>query len=118
MGFSREGVQKSASQLWQDYLFLTREMVKFLEENEIDMFFSLMEQRDVVQGNLDQQSDRSFITSPEGKTLVTDITQLNGQITYKLHYNRNIAKKQEEVNTAYDGGVSAYAPGRRMDWKR
>ena len=118
MELATEGGQKVVSQLWQDYLFLTREMVKFLEENEIEMFFSLMEQREVIQESLDQQNDRSFITSPEGKRFVVTVTKLNQTIMYKLRYNRNIAQRQETINTAYDGGANPYAAGRRMDWKR
>lgn len=118
MELATEGVQKVVSQLWQDYLVLTREMAKFIEENEFEMFFALMEQREGIQASLDQHNDRSFITSPEGRSLVTTITQLNQTITYKLHYHRNIAKRQEEVSSAYDGGASPYSAGRRMDWKR
>ena len=34
---------KTAEALWQDYQFLTKEMLKFLAQPDMDLFYELME---------------------------------------------------------------------------
>ncbi len=52
--------QRTAAELWQDYLFLSREMLKFLERKEHELFLELMSQRETVQQMLDGLAKDDF----------------------------------------------------------
>ena len=88
---------------WQDYLFLTQEMKKFLVKRELDIFFSLLEQRQTLQTELEEFSDNKFYTMPEGKALLVQIQQENQKMMTQFHAVFNGMKKQESVSRAYEG---------------
>jgi hypothetical protein len=88
---------------WQDYLFLTQEMKKFLVKRELDMFFSLLEQRQTMQTELEKYPDKGYYTLPEGKCLLLQIQQENQKMMTQFHTVFNGMKKQESVSQAYEG---------------
>ena len=93
---------------WQDYLFLTQEMKKFLVKRELDMFFSLLEQRQALQVELEQFADKGYYALPEGKVLLVQIQQENQKMMTQFHSTFNNMKKQDSVSRAYEG-ISNFA---------
>lgn len=89
--------------MWQDYLFLTQEMKKFLVKRELDMFFSLLEQRQTLQTELEKYPDKGYYTLPEGKGILLQIQQENQKMMTQFHMVFNGMKKQESVSQAYEG---------------
>ena len=87
---------------WQDYLFLTQEMRKFLAKRDLEMFFSLLEQRGNLQIALEELTDEVYYHSPEGKSLLLQVQQEDQKLMLQFQRIFNNMKKQEDVSKAYD----------------
>jgi len=109
-------VAKTAESLWQDYQFLTKEMKKFLIEQDMDLFNDLMNQRERLQAIIDQTDDDVFKVSREGKTLLSKIRKINQDITDNMHLLLSRNKRQHEVSEAY--GAASTTAVSQMNWNR
>lgn len=109
-------VTQSEKQLWETYLFLTREMHKFIEREEYELFEELMRQREVLQERIDDCIG-SFKATEQGQNIIETVRELNVAITQKVQLYLNRFKHQEKVSQAYDGygGYGNGAVGRRFD---
>lgn len=101
--------------LWVDYLFLTREMAKFLDRRDFDMFDEIMKQRENVQTNIDAAADNEFAGSQEGRQLLLQVKQQEELIKVKLSLLLNSAKQEQTVSQAYDPYTASANIGYRMD---
>lgn len=101
--------------LWNDYSFLTREMARFLENQEYDLFFELMRQRELIQESIDNCVEDGFKSTEEGQRIIEDIHDKNQVIIRRLQININNMKHKQAVNIAYDGSVLARPVGIRLD---
>ena len=93
---------------WKDYLFLTLEMNKFLTSREVDMFLSLVDQRENLQNEIDSLTDQTFYASAVGKALLLQIEEVNQDMMSVFHLVFNSMKKRENVSQAY-GTMSNFA---------
>ena len=109
-------VEKSASVLWQDYLFLTQEMNKFLDKQDSDMFLELLTQRERLQSMIENKYSQDFINSKQGQEICTEIAETNHIISNKVQYILNTEQKNQNLSRAYDG-LNNSTVGIRMDWK-
>lgn len=98
-----------AKKLWNEYLFLTREMVKFLDKQDFDLFYEIMRQREQLQEAIAGTND-DYKHTPEGREVLVTIRNLNQRITQKLQLSLNQAKYRKTVSSVYDGG--GYGGGR------
>jgi len=108
-------VERSAESLWQDYLFLTREMLKFISRREMEMFYSLLTQRDELQRLLEETPDNGFCKSPAGQELLKQTVMLNRAVSERLQLAYNQACRQQEINQTYEG--TAMQELRRIDFQ-
>lgn len=106
---------RSPEGLWQDYLFLTKEMGKFLAAEDIDMFLDLLGQREKLQGTLEKTDTGEFKKSPAGRKTFADIAAANAAVMRELTRLRNQAQKQQQLDGAYD--LISRSLGDRMDFK-
>jgi len=104
----------SSGQMWEDYLFLTREMGKFLLKGDLDMFSTLLGQRDKLQSLLNSSDTGGYRTSSAGQTLLRVIERENAVIARELRRRQNGAKKREQLSSAYDI-LGPKLVGKRMD---
>lgn len=88
---------------WRDYLFLTNEMKKFLSKPDLKLFFALVEQREVLQLELEKISHKEYNASPEGKKLSLEIQKANEEMMGQFHMVFNAMKKQRTVSRSYEG---------------
>jgi len=88
--------------LWNDYLFLTREMEKFLTRKTLALFYELMRQRGQLQTMIDKRGDDSFLASDDAKTMFDQIRPKNELMAKQLRLLINSRKKHQEVSRAYD----------------
>ncbi len=109
-------LDRIAQALWQDYLFLTKEMLKFLTKQDMDLFYDLMNQRERLQTIIHQNGDDGFKVSPEGQSYLAEIQQDSQNIIHNLQLRRSNSKRQHQVSEAYSG--LSTAPVSRMSWKR
>ena len=100
--------------LWQDYAFLTHELSKFVDKQDMDMFFSLMDQRETMQKMIDAQADMEFAASAGGRILIQEICREEQALAQKLLVLRNQAQHQQRINKAYES-FSAIPAGSLMD---
>jgi len=92
---------------WQDYLFLTEEMKKFLQKNDLDMFLSLLDQREAIQKEIQTiQEDHFFYSSDEGRTLLCNIQQVNRAMMMAFQVVFNGLRNRENISQAYEGMAS------------
>lgn len=102
-------------QLWQDYLFLTREMAKFLNRQDFELFEELLSQRENLQAKLDETPDDGFKTSAEGRKILQEINFNNKLLTRRLEILRNGANQQQNITRAYEAFSASPYIGSRTD---
>lgn len=108
--------QRTAAELWQDYLFLSHEMLKFLERKEHELFLELMSQRENVQQMLDELANDDFKHTERGQVLFLELRGLNLSITQKVQLFLNHAKQKHSASKAYDSyGDAGGDAGSRLD---
>lgn len=96
--------KRSMQKMWQDYLFLSKELHKFTSADDIEMFQSLLDQREVLFSSIKNTTDEDgYIKSDEGQKLIKEIFNLDGQLQEKVTLERNMLKQNMKVSTAYDG---------------
>lgn len=93
-------------QKWRDYLFLTDEMDKFLKQHDLDMFFSLLDQRGVLQQQIEKIPEQTFYAADGGKTLLQQIKLRNNEILRNFHMVFNAMKQRENVAQQYEGKIN------------
>lgn len=107
---------KTAQALWQDYRFLTKEMLKFLAKQDMDLFYDLLNQREQLQTIIDRTPDHDFKVSPEGRSLRNEI-QLDSQtIIRDLQLRLGSSKRHHQVSEAY--GAASTTAVSQMKWNR
>ena len=110
-------IEKSIVALWQDYLFLTREINKFLDGQDSDMILELLAQRERLQSMIGENAhSQEFINSKQGQELCTEIIEINRLMTNKVQYFLNMEQNNQNLARAYDG-LRNSTVGIRMDWK-
>jgi len=107
---------KTAKDLWQDYRFLTKEMVKFLAKQDMKLFYDLMSQRERLQVIIDQTADDGFKVSTVGRSLLIEIKEDSRAIIQNMQLRLNSSKRQQQVSDAYSGYGTE--PVSRMSWNR
>lgn len=106
---------KTSQELWQDYQFLTSEMIKFLDKPDMNLFYELMNQRERLQNMIDESEDKGYKASSEGKALLSQIQRDNQYITEHLQLQINQGKHIHQVAEVYNGiGTDQTS---RMTWK-
>jgi len=109
--------EKTAQALWQDYSFLTKEMLKFLDKQVMELFYELMDQRERLQTLIDTSEDKGFKLSPMGKNLLMEANQDNQVILHNLQVRHNRAKRHHQVSETYNS-TSTTELFNRMDLRR
>lgn len=109
-------VGKTAQALWQDYRFLTKEMMKFLTKQDMELFYNLLNQREQLQPLIEQAPDHGFIDSPEGRSLIREIQQESQAIIQTMQVRMGSTKQQHQVSQAY--GAASTTAVSQMNWKR
>lgn len=91
---------------WQDYLFLTVEMKKFLGLNDLNMFFTLLDQRECVQLELEKIIDKEYQQRPEMIKLLSEVEKANQELMNQFNFVFNTMKNRKNISQAYDGTSS------------
>lgn len=108
--------ERTAEALWQDYLFLTKEMLKFLDREDMELFHELMDQRERMQSIIDETPDNGFRVSSQGRSLLAEIAKENQVLMNSFQTAHQRVKKHHQVAEAY-GGVSQ-SPVSQRTWNR
>jgi hypothetical protein len=114
--------QKTESELWQDYLFLTKEMAKCLVRDDFPLFEELLLQREKLQPMLEacriSREDGSGFTSEQDRTeLLALVRTANTEVESRLNLYYLERKNQSVAAMAYEG-LDDPLVGMRMDKQR
>lgn len=109
-------IEKTISELWQNYLFLTTEMEKFLDKQDLDLFLELVSQRERLQIMIEKKQSQSCQEPLPKESLLAEIKQANQLVLNKLKYMMNMEDKHHSISRAYDRYANNSVGG-HMDWK-
>ncbi len=99
---SPEEVTAEARKLWQTYLSLTHELLKFIDKKDIDMFLSLVPQRTQLIEKIEALPSHEYRQMDEFKAIAEEIKPLDKEIMYKARAWLNKSKRQNSVVRSYD----------------
>ena len=97
-----EKVLAEAWDLWQRYLMLTKELLKFIDQQDIDTFLAIVPQRGDLIEKMKALPENAFRETSECKALIEEIKSLDMQITYKARSWLNKSRRQNSAVRAYD----------------
>ncbi len=97
-----ERVLSEARGLWQRYLMLTKELLKFIDRQDIDTFLAIVPQRGELIERMKALPENDFRGTAECKALIEEIKPLDMQIIYKARSWLNKSRRQNNAVRAYD----------------
>ncbi len=106
-------ILEQARTLWNKYLVLTNELLKFISKNDVDTFFELIEQRGKLIEMMKKLPKNHFRETDECKAMIEQIKMLDMQTMYKARAWLNKSRRQNSTVRAYDLTGTAGAFGGR-----
>ncbi len=100
-----EDAVRQARMLWQQYLALTRELLKFIDKQDIDTFLGIVPQRSVLIDRMKALPSDDFRHSEEGRKIIEEIKPMDQQIMYKARAWLNRSRRQNSAVRSY--GISS-----------
>ncbi len=95
-------VLAQARNLWSKYFDLTKELLKFIDRKDIDMFLELVDQRGQLIDKMKALPENNYRDSDECQNLIEQIKPLDMQIGYKARAWLNKSRRQNSAVRAYD----------------
>lgn len=108
---TEEEIIEKARVLWQKYLNLTKELLKFINKQDIETFLSLVPQRDQLIELLETLPSKEYLKLDEFKAIGTEIIPMDREIMYKARAWLNKSRRQNSAVKAYDLSNSALGQG-------
>jgi len=97
-----DDVLKQAKSLFGKYLMLSKELLKFIDKQDVDTFLDLVEQRGKIIDMLKALPANEYRRSAEGQAVIQEIRPLDMQIVYKAKVWLNRSRRKATVTKAYD----------------
>ena len=97
-----ERVLSEARDLWQRYLMLTKELLKFIDRQDIDTFLAIVPQRGELIERMKALPKNDFRETAECKAMIEEIKPMDMQIIYKARSWLNKSRRQNNAVRAYD----------------
>ena len=92
----------AAQALWEKYRVLTHELMKFIDEEEIETFIDLVDQREHIVEMLRELPSDPYRTGTEWAAIDAEIRPLEMQIQYKARAWLNRSRRQNAAVHSYD----------------
>lgn len=103
---NEDEVIKAAKSLWLQYLSMTQELLKFINAQDIEMFTTIVNQREQLIGKIDELSSHDYRKLDEFKAIADKIKPLDREIMYKARSWLNKSRRQNNMVRSYDLGIS------------
>ena len=103
---SADEATAEARNLWQAYLALTKELLKFINRQDIDTFLELVPQRTGLMEKLEALPSKEYRKLDEFKKIAEEIKPLDKEIMYKARAWLNKSRRQNSMVRSYDLGTS------------
>ena len=98
----------SEQQLWEKYLMVTKEMLKFISQQDVENFLKLVEQRERLMNMLKDMEPHVFGKTEAGAAIREQIKPMDQEILYKARTWLNKSKRNNMAVKSYD--ITGYAP--------
>lgn len=89
-------------ELWGRYWDLTQDLLKFIDQEEIDTFLDLVDQRQRLMEMLQALPDHEFARSPAGVALRQKIQPMDMEIMHKARSWLNRSRRNNTTVKSYD----------------
>ena len=93
---------EQARQLWQKYLALTKELLKFSDQKDSEMFMEIVDQRGRLVEKIQGLPENDYPKSDECKAMIEEIVPLDKQIIYRAKAWLNKSRRQNNTVRSYD----------------
>ena len=103
---SEEEIRRVAKDIWTNYLALTRELLKFIDQEEIETFTQIVEHRAKLIEKLEELPSHEYRKLDEFKAIAEQIKPLDREIMYKARGWLHKSRRQNSVVRSYDLGTS------------
>ena len=97
-----EEVLKQARILWQKYFTLTKELLKFSDQKDSELFIELVNQRQRLIEKMEALPKNDYRNSEECKKLIEQIIPMDRQIIYRAKAWLNKSRRQNSAVRSYD----------------
>ena len=97
-----EEVVGAARELWQKYLFITQELLKFINQQDIEIFMEIVPQRSKIIEKLEALPSHEYRKLDEFKEIAEKIKPMDREIMYKARAWLNKSRRQNSVVRSYD----------------
>lgn len=97
-----EEVLAEARLLWQKYFALTKELLKFSDQRDNELFVELVDQRERIIEKLKALPENNYRETPECKALIEQIIPMDKQIIYRARAWLNKSRRQSGMVQSYD----------------
>ena len=94
-------VIRQTRELWQRYLVLTKELMKFIDKQDIDTFMDIVPQRGTLIEQMKALPANDFRQREECRQMVEEIKSMDQQIMYKARAWLNRSRRQNQTVQAY-----------------
>ena len=95
-------VLNEARTLWLKYFALTKELLKFSDQKDSELFMSLVDQREQLIEKIQALPPNNFRESDECKSLIEQIIPMDKQIIYRARAWLNKSRRQNSAVRSYD----------------
>ena len=97
-----EEVLQEAQVLWQKYLIMTQELLKFSDQKDSDLFIELVDQRGRLIEKIKSLPKNNYRESEECRALIKQIIPMDNQIIYRARSWLNKSRRQNNMVRSYD----------------
>lgn len=98
----KEEVLRQARILWQKYFALTKDLLKFSDQKDSDLFIELVNQRERLIEKMKSLPKNDYRDSEECKQMIEQMIPMDKQIIYRAKAWLNKSRRQNSVVRSYD----------------
>lgn len=97
-----EAVLSEARRLWMKYFDLTKELLKFSDQKDSELFMELVNQREQLIEKIKALPPNDYRESDECKAMIEQIIPMDKQIIYRTRAWLNKSRRQNSAVRSYD----------------
>ena len=101
-GQDTEAVLTEARRLWQKYFELTKELLKFSDQKDSELFMELVDQRGQLIEKIKALPSNDYRESDECKAMIEQMIPMDKQIIYRARAWLNKSRRQNSAVRSYD----------------
>ena len=97
-----DAVLERARTLWQKYFALTKELLKFSDQKDSELFTELVDQRSQLIEMIKSLPANNYRESAECRAMIEQIIPMDKQIIYRARAWLNKSRRQNSTVRSYD----------------